>query len=504
MERRDFLKKSVGTVLTGLLVPAPLALAKGLVQDALSKNGDPTNLPYGLLATSQTEEIDAELRIKGTLPPKLKGALYRNGPGIFERNGYRKRSVLDGDGMVRAYRFENGKVKFSNRFVRTNKFVAEEKKGQFVHASWCTRAPGGALTNLLGLTMSVQGCASVNTIRKGEKLYAFSEGVAPWELDPRTLATLGYSTIGTKNGKSPVFNAHYKVDGKNGDWVHFGVNYGKGAVDLAVFDRDLNLLNSNELKLEWMVYMHDFFVTENYIILHYHPTMIDMISYMLGKKSFTESFVWRPEMGGLLITIDRKTLKPVGKTRIDARFMWHSVNAFEDAEGKLVLDFVGFGNPDHFVGSDAATRQVMRGERGIWISPGEFCRVRYAPQAPSATVEIVAAGDFEFPSVRPEQVCYDYDVAFLTRKGPDEWFWNSISRVDPKTGAERRYHFPDGFYCGEPIYADGFLLTEVLNTKKERTELHILDADRIEQGSVAVAVLPFHLPLSFHGSWDKA
>jgi all-trans-8'-apo-beta-carotenal 15,15'-oxygenase len=37
----------------------------------------------------------------------LQGTLYRNGPGLFDRGGGRKRMLLDGDGMIQAYQFRN-------------------------------------------------------------------------------------------------------------------------------------------------------------------------------------------------------------------------------------------------------------------------------------------------------------------------------------------------------------------------------------------------------------
>ena len=36
-----------------------------------------------------------------------------------------------------------GRARFRNRFVRTDKFLAEEKAGEFLRPTWTTRAPGG-------------------------------------------------------------------------------------------------------------------------------------------------------------------------------------------------------------------------------------------------------------------------------------------------------------------------------------------------------------------------
>ena len=67
---------------------------------------------------------------RGTIPADLKGTLYRNGPGRLERGGHWVHHPFDGDGMITALRFENGELSLSNRFVRTEGWLAEEKAGK--------------------------------------------------------------------------------------------------------------------------------------------------------------------------------------------------------------------------------------------------------------------------------------------------------------------------------------------------------------------------------------
>ena len=65
--------------------------------------------------------------VRGVVPAELQGTFYRNGPGRLERDGHRVHHPFDGDGMIAAMRFENGSVQLSNRFVRTEGWLAEEK-----------------------------------------------------------------------------------------------------------------------------------------------------------------------------------------------------------------------------------------------------------------------------------------------------------------------------------------------------------------------------------------
>jgi all-trans-8'-apo-beta-carotenal 15,15'-oxygenase len=85
--------------------------------------------------------------IEGRLPEGLSGTLYRNGPGLFERDGFRKWNLIDGDGMIRATTFANGRVRFRNHFVRTAKYVAEQKAGPFSIQPGRRRRPASSKTS---------------------------------------------------------------------------------------------------------------------------------------------------------------------------------------------------------------------------------------------------------------------------------------------------------------------------------------------------------------------
>ena len=76
--------------------------------------------------------------VMGKLPVGLSGTFYRNGPGIYSRGAERKGSLADGDGMVRMYRFGNGKVSYKSRFVQTEKFREEQAANKFIYGTWTT------------------------------------------------------------------------------------------------------------------------------------------------------------------------------------------------------------------------------------------------------------------------------------------------------------------------------------------------------------------------------
>lgn len=157
--------------------------------------------PYLGLARSLTVEHDTLARVEGTLPPELRGTLYRNGPGLFDRAGLRKRCIMDGDGMIQSFAFQPKGVRYRNRFVRTKKYQEEEGAGKFVYPSWSTQAPGGLLGNAFKAD-AIQSEASVTVYYRNDRLLAFDDTGQPWELDPETLETRGETRLGLALGAS--------------------------------------------------------------------------------------------------------------------------------------------------------------------------------------------------------------------------------------------------------------------------------------------------------------
>ena len=59
----------------------------------------------------EKELNNAELKlVKGSIPKQISGTFYRNGPGRLERGGRWVHHPFDGDGMIAAFKFDNGKI----------------------------------------------------------------------------------------------------------------------------------------------------------------------------------------------------------------------------------------------------------------------------------------------------------------------------------------------------------------------------------------------------------
>ena len=143
--------------------------------------------------TVDQELFDLPLQpVVGDLPPDLCGTLYRNGPGRFDRNGHRVHHPFDGDGMVTALRFETGSVRLTNRFVRTEGWLAEEKAGKVLYRGvFGSQKPGGRFANAFDLRL--KNIANTNVVLLGDQLLALWEAAEPHALDPLSIETLSNS-----------------------------------------------------------------------------------------------------------------------------------------------------------------------------------------------------------------------------------------------------------------------------------------------------------------------
>ena len=507
MLRRDFLKLLALTG-TGMMTQGCATSPHVRLDDRIMSNL--ARLPYHALAESLPQEQDYECLIDGKLPDGLQGSLYRNGPGLFERDGLRKRSILDGDGMIQQFRFHGGKVHYRTRFVQTEKYRAEAAAGHYIYPSWSSQAPGGWWPNFW-ITNGIKSQAGITVYLVNGRLYAFDESSYPYELDPDTLETVGETSLGVPRDET-IYAAHSKIDPRNGEWLHFGVRYGATPqLQLTVLRADGAPAWHRSITMPRFVYIHDWFVSTNYLVVSLQPVEIDFWPALLGLRSISDSMRWRPEKGNLLLVIPRDPVAPHIQLESPACFMWHSINAFDEG-GVITADFIGYDNPDHFVGKDPIISAVMQGRKGEHEYPGLLRRYRIDVNQKKVSSEILAEGSFEWPRIDERNLCGQYRYAYMCEARPRSFFWNGLARFDSMNSRINRYDFGEHIFCSEPVFAakphgksdEGWLLSECLDSRAGTSFLAVLDAQRLEEGTLARVQLRHHCPFSYHGFWQTA
>lgn len=113
--------------------------------------------------------------VSGALPLELKGTLFRNGPGRFEVAPDAPYShPYDGDGLVCAITFTNGRAFFRSRFVQTPELQAELAAGRVLFRNaFATQRTGPAWAN--ALDTYVKNTANTNVVCWGGRVLALFE-----------------------------------------------------------------------------------------------------------------------------------------------------------------------------------------------------------------------------------------------------------------------------------------------------------------------------------------
>ncbi len=459
----------------------------------------------GLLC-SLGEEQNYHPDIEGKIPPGLRGSLYRNGPGKFDRGGLRKRMMLDGDGLVQAFHFGDKGVQYVARFPRTAKFVEEEKRGKFCYPTWSTLAPGWSLRNVGG---KIPSQAGVTVFRAGDCVLAFDESQPPFAMDAQTLASVGDFPLSSEGPLISV-QAHWKWDVRGQGWATLSFDFGKEiTATVRSFKKgETKVFHTQRMSVPRGVYIHDWFLTESHVVLLLHPAFVSLRTFAkawLGLRTFAESIEWRPDMGNVVLVVSRNG----GEAKLfeaPAEYMWHSVNGFE-AGDEIILDFVGNRNGGGLGSENSPFFQLMRGENPVLPKVPCDRLVRYGLNLKTNRCKVESlldSADYEMPYIRTEERAVRHGDVFLAESNLGEIFWSAIVRRE-ESGKTDRYHFGNQVYCTEPVWAfdplekAGWILTEVYDPKRQKSRLDILKADALSQGPVGSVLLRHHVPLSFHG-----
>lgn len=366
IDRRSFVK-----VLSAAAAPLWLPACGG-------SDGEPAAASYPRLANANPLGFVGHLQngiegsyepaVTGKLPAGLRGTFYRNGPGVFSRGAERKGAITDGDGMIRMYRFDAGRVSYRSRLVQTDKLREEQAAGRFIYSTWTSPLPPGGTR-----TQTSPNQAGVTTVVRNGKVYAFDEGHAPWTLDPSTLESIATDNIGISN---PELKAHFRVDARTGEWILFDTLFGPDAPSHSAYivSADGRTTSRRTIAVGADVplsYIHDFFVTSSSVMFHLQPAIPDFAKLEQGVP-FARSLAWKSEEGTKLVVLSRAGDVEPFIFETDSRWMWHSVNAY-DRGNEIVADFVGYDTPDHFLGIGAAEPAwyaYMKGRAGSFVNPG--------------------------------------------------------------------------------------------------------------------------------------
>src|SRR5690606_18618362 len=140
----------------------------------------------------QFDEIVANtdtMQVIGEIPKDLAGIYIRNTHNQVHE-ALDIYHPFDGDGMLHAMHFEDGKATYRNRFVQTTGFLAEQAAGKSLWPGLLS--PHKYTRRGWGSMGAMKDNAGTDVLAHAGKLLAsMSQGSEPWRLDPISLETLG-------------------------------------------------------------------------------------------------------------------------------------------------------------------------------------------------------------------------------------------------------------------------------------------------------------------------
>ncbi len=239
--------------------------------------------PYRVEATIQGLEL-----VEGHLPPEIEGTLLRCGPDrqYPPRDG--NDVFIDGEGMVHTFRFSGGQVDYRSRWVRTERFVLQEKARRALFGPYRNRFANDPETG-----SARNGTANTNLVFHAGKLLALKEDDLPYELDPETLETRGRSDFSGAI-KSVSLSAHPKLDLVHDEMLTFSYQAkGDGTKDIVFYalNRDGRVVDEIWFEMPWPGMVHDFAVTPNYAVFPFFPFITDIEAVKRGAPFYQ----WHPE-----------------------------------------------------------------------------------------------------------------------------------------------------------------------------------------------------------------
>jgi all-trans-8'-apo-beta-carotenal 15,15'-oxygenase len=444
--------------------------------------------------------------IDGEVPDFIRGTYYLNGPAKFSRAGLTYRHWLDGDGMVCALQFERGRVHFTNRFVRSAKFVAEEEAGRPLFRAFGTAFDSDQLKRGIALESPV----NVSVYPYDGSLLAFGEQGLPWELDPVTLETQGTFNFGGHLNDVSPFAAHPKFDYATGEMFNFGVAFSVSEPYLNIyrFDSQANLLYRKRLRLDYACSVHDFSLSPSYAVLYLSPYILNMEALVRDGRTLMDALSWKPERGSCLVVVSRETGEQVALIPIGQRYCLHLINCFENGNW-LTVDVLELDQPiyDQYQNVPQLFTDVSEGQPVRFVVDMESHEL-----IKRATIDYQLAPDF--PSFDPRLCAQPYQnfwmlgISATGLRGRK--FFDQLVRANwEDTKVCDVYQAPPLHYIGgEPIFIGdpnneraGVVICQIFDAKRAMSAFAIFDAFNMTFGPLATLRLKEPIHFGFHASF---
>jgi carotenoid cleavage dioxygenase len=449
-------------------------------------------------------EIDvADCEVEGTLPAGLSGAFYRVGPD--PQYPLRPGNIpFDGEGHVSMFRIKDGRVDYRTRFVRNERYMAQDKARKLLFPMY--RNPAMDDPSVAGLSRST---ANTHIINHRNMLLCLKEDSPPDALDLLTLAPIAPKYTFDGQLTSLTFTAHPKVDSMTGNIVAFGYEAtGFGSDDVIAFEftPQGTKVWEAKVKVPYVGMLHDFAVTQNYIVLYVIPLAKDDEQMARGGIHWSWDSSKPTYFGAFRRDGDGSDIRWFnGPTRSAT----HVMGAFDDA-GKIYVDVeMSESNPFPFMPNrDGSSWSPATGTSYITRLSADLGNTAISDYG----IERLAPWTGALPRQDDRYNTVPYRYGFLGTRdinASDPRQANAgYVRFDHATGTQTFWNAGAGTSLAECCFApkpggaegEGWLLgVATRQNEGGRGDLVILDAQRLAEGPIATVRLPVRAIGQIHG-----
>jgi carotenoid cleavage dioxygenase len=410
-------------------------------------------------------------------------------------------TAFNGDGHVSSFRFANGSVDFKARYIKTERLMTERrarKRLWGVYRNHLTDDPSVANID--------RGAANTHLYWHGGKLLVLKEDSLPYSIDPHTLETLGrWDFYGKYTATS--MSAHPKIDPISGEMIAYGYQ-AKGDLsdDIAVYTMNPqgHIVKEVWLKSPYLGIIHDIAITQKYVVIPVIARTTSLARLQTGEPMWE----WKGDLPTMVGVLPRDgSAKDVRWFKGPSRNTLHFLNA-SDSGNKITMELPvsdGERSPSQIKRwtfdlnskSDSFSEEVVSTSNGVLARMDDRYlslpyRYGYVGHNDATKPYDTAAGGDR--AGRVTNTYKRFDLANPTAK-ESEFFVGPVQSLQESGFVPRK---------GSTAEGDGYILGIASNYAEMLSELHIVDAQRMEEGAVAVVKLPFRLRGGTHVNWFSA
>jgi carotenoid cleavage dioxygenase-like enzyme len=449
------------------------------------------------------DEVNAtDMEVIGEIPKDIDGIYIRNTENpVHKPIGHYH--PFDGDGMLHSISFKDGKAEYRNRFIRTEGFDAEQEAGKalwtgFVNDAKLSTRPGW------GAQEYIKDSSSTDVVvHAGQVLSTFWQCGEGYRLDPYTLEQHGTESWVPEEGIS----AHPKVDESTGEMMFFNYSKNPPYQHYGVVNKDNELVHYTPVPLPGPRLPHDMAFTENYSILVDLPFFWDPEKLARGKHVPT----YYPDMATRFAIIPRFGKQDdVQWFEAAPTYVLHWMNAYEEGD-EIVLDGYFQDKPD------PAPMPRMPKNTGKFMAgldqqsfQSKLHRWRFNLKTGDTTEERLSDRVLEFGTFNQAYAGKKARYLYSTYSKPGWFLFAGLVKHDLETGETKELYFGSKRYGSEAPFVprinaqsedDGYLVSFITDTKQDRSECVLIDAQNIEAGPVCTIVLPHRIASGTHATW---